>query len=183
MSDEPNASGSEYRGYRLAGVCAGVAAEDARDVVRMWVDARVLAPAEAQRRVAELVVVVRAPDGAVAGVNTAYVADVPGDRGAFYFYRTFLLPAHRGVAGLPTRMLRLALAELRAHRHPRAPLGVVIITENPKLMRRAARARLESLGLHLLGRDARDCDVWCLRFDGTVPEPPPGIRPVPPAPG
>jgi len=177
MTSDVPIPGIEYRGYRLFGVCGRTQAEDVRDVVRMWIDAGVLAPAEAQRRIAELVVVTRAPDGQLAGVSTAYVADVPGERGAWYFYRTFLRSEHRGVAGVPTRMLRLALDELRAWRHPQAPRGVVIITENPKLMRRAAKARIEALGLNLLGSDERGCDVWCLKFDGTVPVAPPWLRP------
>jgi predicted GNAT family acetyltransferase len=165
----------EYRGYRLAAVFGRASPADVGDVVRMWIDGGVLPPAEAQRRVFELAVVVRAPDGTVAGVNTAYVADVPGGSGRFYFYRTYVKPEHRGISGLPTRMLRAALAALRDTEHPQAPRGVIVITENPKLMRRAAMARLEAEGLHLLGRDARGCDVWCLRFDGAVPVAPPGV--------
>ena len=166
-----------FRGYRLCAVYGRIPAADARDVVRMWIDAGVLPPDEAQRRVGEVVVVARAADGQVAGVNTVYVADAPGDRGAYYFYRTYLRPEHRGVAGIPRRMVRLALQQLRGHRHPQAPRGVVIITENPKLMRRGIKTRIEALGFHLLGSDARGCDVWCHKFDGSIPVAPPGIRP------
>jgi len=166
----------EHRGYRLSGMYGRAPARDAADIVRMWIDAGVLLPAEAQRRVSEVVVVARAPDGQVAGVNTVYVADAPGDRGAWYFYRTYVRPEHRGVAGVPTRMVALALQELRVHPHPQAPRGVVIITENAKLMRRGAMSRLEGLGFHLLGSDARGLDVWCHRFDGAIPVAPPGIR-------
>ena len=150
----------EHRGYRLSGMYGRAPARDAADIVRMWIDAGVLLPAEAQRRVSEVVVVARAP----------------GDRGAWYFYRTYVRPEHRGVAGVPTRMVALALQELRVHPHPQAPRGVVIITENAKLMRRGAMSRLEGLGFHLLGSDARGLDVWCHRFDGAIPVAPPGIR-------
>jgi hypothetical protein len=44
-------------------------------------------------------------------------------------------------------------------------------------MRRAVKARIEALGLHLLGSDERGCDVWCLKFDGNVPVAPPWLRP------
>jgi hypothetical protein len=165
----------ELRGYRLTGVYGRLTSGERQAIVRMWIDAGVLPPAEAQRRVAEVVVTAQDPGGSLAGVNTVYVAETPGAAGPYYFYRTYIRPAHRGVRGVPTAMLELALAVLRGHSHAPAPLGVVIVAENPKLMRESAMRRLRALGFTLLGRDARGCDVWCLRFDGSTPVAPPGV--------
>jgi predicted GNAT family acetyltransferase len=165
----------ELRGYRLTAVYGCLTPGDRQAIVRMWIDAGVLPPAEAQRRVTEVVVTAHDPGGSLAGVNTVYVAETPGAAGRYYFYRTYIRPAHRGVRGVPTAMLELALTILRRHPHALAPLGVVIVAENPKLMRASVTRRLRALGFTLLGRDARGCDVWCLKFDGSTPVAPPGV--------
>lgn len=167
----------EVRGYRLTGVYGSLTPDERQAIIRMWIDTGAVLPAEAQRRVGEVVAVVHDSRGVLAGVNTAYVAAAPGSSGTYYYYRTFIRPQHRGVRGLPTAMLRLALEVLRGYSQVPAPLGVVIIAENPKLMRSAVVRRLRALGFHLLGREVRGCDIWCLRFDGSTPAAPPGITP------
>jgi len=93
--------------------------------------------------------------------------------------RTFVRPADRGIPGLTTAAFKAAVALLRDHPHPRSPRGVVAIVENAKLARRAAVARMKRVGLHLVGRDAQGRDVWCVKFDGTMPVAPAGLlKPV-----
>ena len=165
----------EIRGYRLTPVYGRVPPDVRDEIVGMWLAAGVLPPEEARRRVDEVVCTIRAPSGVLAGVNTVYVQDVPGTAGAYYFYRTFVRPADRGVPGLATGALKAAIAWLRGHPHPRKPLGVVAILENPKLMKRGPSARLRRIGLTLVGRDTAGRDVWCVRFDGAVPSAPEGL--------
>ena len=165
----------EIHGYRLTPVYGRLQPGVRDEIVGMWLAAGVLSPDEASRRVEEVVIAIRSPAGAVAGVNTVYVQDVPGGGGAYYFYRTFIRAPDRGVPGVTTAAFKAAVALLREHPHPRAPRGVVLIVENPKLFRRAAVARMERLGLHRMGRDARGREVWCLNFDGTVPAAPEGL--------
>mgnify|MGYP000005097280 FL=1 len=174
MTDSP-AGDREIRGYRRTPVYGRVPTGVRDEIVGMWLAADVLPPDEARRRVDEVVIAIRSPSGALAGVNTVYVQDVPGGAGPFYFYRTFVRPADRGVPGLTTAAFEAAVALLRPHPHPRAPRGVVVIVENAKLARRGAVARMKRVGLHLVGRDAQGHDVWCLRFDGTVPVAPAGL--------
>jgi hypothetical protein len=163
----------EIRGYRLTPVLGRLPSDVRDEIVGMWLAAGVLTPDEAKRRAGEVVYTIRAPSGVLAGVNTAYVQDVPG-AGAFYFYRTFVRPVDRGVPGLASAALKAAIAFLRDHPHPRRPQGVVAILENPKLMKRGPSARLRRIGLTLVGRDAGGRDVWCIRFDGAVPSAPEG---------
>jgi hypothetical protein len=172
---EPSADGIEIRGFRLTPVYGRVPPGLRDEIVGMWLAADVLPPDEAKRRVDEVVIAIRSPSGALAGVNTVYVQDVPGGAGPYYFYRTFVRPADRGVPGLTTAAFKAAVALLRDHPHPRSPRGVVAIVENPKLARRAAVARMKRAGLHQVGRDAQGHDVWCLKFDGTVPVAPAGL--------
>ena len=174
MTDSP-AGDVEIRGYRLTPVYGRVPAGVRDEIVGMWLAAGALSSDEAKRRVDEVVIAIRSPSGALAGVNTVYVQDVPGGAGPFYFYRTFVRPADRGVPGLTTAAFKAAVALLRDHPHPRHPRGVVVIVENAKLARPGAVARMKRVGLHLVGRDAQGHDVWCARFDGTVPVAPAGL--------
>jgi len=158
----------EFRGYRLEPVYGRVTPDVRDEIVGMWLAAGVIAPDEAKRRVDEVVYAIRAPSGELAGVNTAYVRDVPG-AGAWYFYRTFVRPADRGTPGLTLGAFKAAITLLRDHPHPRNPRGVVAIVENQKLMKRGLVARMRRAGLTLVGRDSAGRDVWCVRFDGSVP--------------
>ena len=172
---DPSPGGTSLRGYTLTPVYGRVPPGVRDEIVGMWLAAGAVPPEEAKRRVDEVVIAIRGPSGALAGVNTVYVQDVPGGAGPYYFYRTFVRPADRGIPGLTTAAFEAAVALLRDHPHPRSPRGVVVIVENPKLARRGAIARLKRVGLHLVGRDAQGRDVWCLKFDGTVPVAPAGL--------
>lgn len=173
--DERAPSDLEHRGYRLMPVYGSVPPGLRDEIIGMWLAAGVLPPGEARRRVDEVVYAIRAPSGALAGVNTAYVQDVRGGVGAYYFFRTFVRPADRGVPGLASVAWKAAVALLRVYPHPLDPKGVVAIVENPKLMRRGPAARMRRAGLTLVGRDAAGREVWCLRFDGQVPVAPEGL--------
>ena len=165
----------EVAGFRLVEVLGRMTPEVRGEIVGMWTGEGVLAPAEAQRRAAEVVLAVRAADGTVAGVNTAYVQKAPGTALEYWFYRMFLRPAHRGNWALPRAMFVHAIEVLRRHPHPSRPRGLVAIIENPRLMRKAAAATIGELGATRIGRDAQGRDVWCVNFDGTVPVAPPGL--------
>jgi hypothetical protein len=85
---------------------------------RRHVDGRARArPAEAQRRVAEVVVLARAADGELAGIATAYVAPLAGTDRPYWHYRTFVRPAHRAVWAIAPRMFDTRSPRLRAHDH------------------------------------------------------------------
>ena len=165
-------------GYRVDEVLGRVPPAVRDEVVGMWIAERVVAPAEAQRRVAEVVAIARAADGEIAGIATAYVAPLAGTERSYWHYRTFVRPAHRSVWAIAPRMFDAAVTALRAHAVDPAPLGVALVVENPDLMRPAMREEIAKAGLHLLGADAAGRDVWCLHFDGSVPDKPPGLRPA-----
>jgi len=75
----------------------------------------------------------------------------------------FVRPADR-VPGLASRMVRSAVACLRAGRAP-GVAGIVLITENPKLMARGGRRKLERLGWTYVGRGPRGRDAWKIDFE------------------
>ena len=164
-------------GYRLDEVLGRVSPSVRDEIVGMWLAERVLSPAEAQRRAAEVVVIARAADGEIAGVSTAYVAALGGSDRRYWFYRTFVRPSHRSVWAIAPRMFDLAVAALRAHEHPERPAGVAALVENRDLMRPAMREEIARAGMHRLGTDAAGRDLWCLNFDGSLPAAPPELRP------
>lgn len=54
---------------------------------------------------------------------------------------------------------------LGAFRHPDAePAGMLIVTENRKLMRPGLKRLLERHGYEYRGRERRGLDVWLARF-------------------
>lgn len=166
------------RGYRLEVVRGRLGRDTAEAIIQMWLVAGALSPAEARRRVQEVVCVLRDPAGKLVGVNTVYAARLPGQERPYHFYRTFLLRTARGITAVPRCMLRLAVDHLRGTERANGAQGLVVVTENPKLMRRGAMTALSELGLERIGRDARGCDVWCLHYDGSQPP-----DSLPPAPG
>lgn len=162
-------------GYRIDAVLGAVGPSLRDELVGMWVGEGVLAPEQATRRVDEVVVVARGPDGALAGVNTAYVDRPANLPVAYWMYRTFVRPAHRSAWALPGAMFGRALEALRRHSHPDRPHGVLALVENKRLLLESARAEIARLGLTRLGRDPAGRDVWCLNFDGSTPVAPPGL--------
>lgn len=158
-----------HSGYRLSNVYGRISPGQREEAVAMWLTAGVLPEPEARRRTDEIVYLIRAPDARLVGVNTVYAADLPGSGERFYFYRTFVLEPSRGVAGLGRKVLRLTWAFLKERPAQPALAGLMIVTENPKLMRPAAARELAKAGFHRLGRDPRGRDVWCRRFDERPP--------------
>ncbi|MEO8485963.1 MAG: hypothetical protein ABI585_06440 [Betaproteobacteria bacterium] len=175
IDSPPAAPPTVVRGYRFEPVYGRVAPALRQEIVALWLAAGVLPEDEARRRVDEVVIAIRNPAGELAGVNTAYVRGVTGGSGSWYFYRTFVRPEDRGVPGVVSGALRVAIETLRAYPHPEHPRGVVAVIENPKLANRGPMRRMDRLGLHRIGQDAAGRDVWCIKFDGTVPVAPPGL--------
>lgn len=163
-------------GYTLDVVLGRVGPSLRDEIVGVWVSENVLAATEARRRAGELVAVARAADGEIAGVATAFVAPLADAGPRYWFFRTFVRPAHRTAWAIVPSLFEQAVEALRAHADPDPPAGIAAAVENPELTRPGARAEIARAGLHLIGLDAAGRDVWCLRFDGTVQQRPPGMR-------
>lgn len=174
-------SGNEHRtalpgGYTIEVVLGRVGPSLRDEAVGMWVSENALPPAEARRRSGELIAIARSPDGEIAAVSTAYVAPLAGSTTNFWYYRTLARRAHRTAFALIPALFETAVAALRRAEHAERPAGVAAVIENPELARPGARAEISRAGLHLVGLDPSGRDVWCLRFDGTAQERPPGLR-------
>ena len=150
------------RGYSLRMVTGDLNAPTAQAILRLWLENGVLSPVEAQRRLVEVVCVADDPTGELVGVNSVYLSAHPEANTFYWFYRMFIGPQRRGVFGLAQALLGKALAHLRDH--PQAAQDMILVLENPKLMRRAPAAILGNFGFARIGADARGCEVWRLDF-------------------
>jgi hypothetical protein len=160
------------RTFRLQTVLDGVTAAEADEVRRLWLDEGVLQQSDAERRIAELLFLIRdAATGELVGVSTAYPAALPPGDTPYWFLRMFVRASHRGEVGLPPLVLTSAVTQLvgRQH-HARGPAwtcrGVAVVLENPKLRTRHMLARWfrQLPGWRVAGHDPAELPIICFDF-------------------
>lgn len=153
------------KNYRFEAVFPTPSVEIAEQVIAFWLRERALPnEAAARQRVAQLVYVIRTPDGEIAGVSTAYTGPAPKLGGEYYFYRMFIRPQDR-VPIMMRRVTEMTFEVLEAHTRTGGPQGLIAVAENPKLRRPAAERQFERAGWHKIGLDARQQPVWLRRFN------------------
>lgn len=113
-------------------VTEGISPEVASDVVKIWNEFAGLDPAEAQRRLGELVMVAKTSTGQVVGISTAIKTYVQQIQNYVYVYRCFILPEFRAPA-LDTQMI----VQTKNHLHKISKLdtdkkcvGIMVIVQN-----------------------------------------------------
>lgn len=121
------------------------------------------AGAAAAERVHQVVCVAENAAGEVVGVNTVYRAPFGPQQEPYFAYRMFIQPADR-VPGMMRFMTVKAYEILKDCEMDNKPAGIVIVTENEKLMRPGMRALLGRIGYEPVGTDHRGLDVWRQRF-------------------
>jgi hypothetical protein len=139
----------------------------AEEVLRFWSNRRALSPEEAERRLPEVVCVLR--DGAsVLGVSSAYAAEVPpiGHR-RFWIYRSLLDPAGRAAAD---EMILSTFEALEAEfdRRPGSPLGLCLLIADPDERRRRPEAQWDDPPMAYAGYLADGRQVRIGYFQGAV---------------
>jgi hypothetical protein len=146
------------------------------DVVDLWVREANLTPAEAERRIAEVVVVATDRDARPAAVSTAYLAHNDQLGAELWYVRTFVAAAHRRTL-LATAVVRRArdhLAGRFAQGLERRGIGAAFEAESELLRRgdpRAVWTRTESV---FIGVNARGDHVRVHYFPGVLAPEPPG---------
>ncbi|WP_295879024.1 hypothetical protein [uncultured Thiohalocapsa sp.] len=155
-----------FRGYRLTPVYLCITDAERAEVIAMWRDANALRNLDvAEQRSREVVLLVRhAASGVLAGVSTVGLKPRPADGRLLYHYRMFVRPEHRQ-PHLMRAVTNATRDYLRDFRHPDAePAGMLIVTENRKLMRPGLKRLLGRHGYEYRGRERRGLDVWLVRF-------------------
>ena len=148
----------------------------AAEVRRLWLTECGLAPAEAERRLAELLFLIRRPaTGELMGVSTAYPDLLPGGDARYWFFRMFIREPCRGEVGLPALVLRSAFRELASQQGVKETCrGLAAVVENPKFRgpRMLAIARRAIPGSRLGGHDRFGTPILCWDFPDSAVCPP-----------
>lgn len=154
----------DYHGYTVYNVYQAIPPELRDEIVEMWVRNQALPNREvALQRVDQVALAIRNPEGQMAGVSTVYPGDFQQRGNPYFFYRMFIQPVDR-VPGL-MRFITLQTCYLMRDRHVAGgPQGVIIVTENQKLMRPGMKRMFERNRYEYFGRDPRGYDVWRFPF-------------------
>lgn len=157
-------AGYDYHGYAVEDVYQAIPPDLREEILDLWERNKVIPSREAaERRVDQVVLAIRNRAGEVAGVSTVYVGDFQQPGNAYYFYRMFIQPADR-IPGL-MRFVTLRTCDVMRERHvPGGPQGVIIVTENAKLMRPGMRRMFERNGYEYMGRGPKGHDAWRVLF-------------------
>jgi hypothetical protein len=110
-------------------------AEMATEVMKIWTESAGLDQAEAERRLGELILVVKAESGQVIGISTAVKTYIQQIQNYVYVYRCFILPEFRAPA-LDTQMIVLSkkhLHQISKTETDKKSVGLMVIVQNELL--------------------------------------------------
>jgi hypothetical protein len=149
-------------------------AVSAGDVVELWVREQALPPAEAQRRVGEIILIAVDPPGRPVGITTAYLQFNAQLRAELWYIRAFVSHAHRN----STIAINLAL-EGRDHLigrfvdgRDRRGIGLIYEIENEGLKRYFPQAHWLPTDFLFIGENEHSDHVRVHYFPGVLaPEP------------
>lgn len=155
----------DYHSYKLHNVYQKTTPDLRREIIAFWQRNNAIPDLrEAERRVHEVVYLIRNPADVIVGVSSVYTARAGNPPASYYFYRMFIQPRDRSYA-----MMRLVIGMTRDFLRDEAPepkpRGLVHVNENPKLMRRGIRRMFARHGYEFVGKTERGFDVWVYRFD------------------
>lgn len=151
-----------YHGYQLMPVYRQVDTMLGEQIMDLWKRNQAIDdPNELKRRVTDVVYIARAPDGELIGVSTVYIANLLDNY--YFFYRMFIHVNHRRT-GMMRRIVEATRYYLEELQIENKPLGMIIVTENPKLMREGVRQMLVRHGYIYLGKTPQNMDMWKAEF-------------------
>ena len=159
-------SAIRFQDYTIEPVYRKLTKHLRNEIVVFWLENGALADIhQARQRVDQVAFVVRNQEEDVVGISTVYSAPYGEDGALFLNYRMFIHPDHR-VAG----MMRAVTKATRCFFNDNQPLretarGMIICTENRKLMRPGMREVFQRSVWNYVGKDQRGFDVWMFRFD------------------
>lgn len=160
-------------GYRVEAFAEQDAVSD-EDVVALWVGEAGLSPAQAQRRLGELLVVATDAEGRLVGMSTAYPRPNEQVRADLWHVRAFVASGHRG-----SRVVIALAAESRDHLFKRFTegaerrgVGLLLEVESAVLKGAYPQAVWTWTGFVFIGENARGDDIRVQYFPG-VPAPEP----------
>jgi hypothetical protein len=160
-------------GYRIDPF-AEQEAVSGEDAVALWTNEGVLALGEAQRRVAEILLVATDSQRRLAGICTTYLERNEQLRAELWHYRTYVAAAHRqfNIAVALALAGRDHLVQRYVRGEDRRGIGIIFEVENDGLKRHFPEARWMPTDFLFIGENDLGAHVRVHYFPGALaPEP------------
>lgn len=149
-----------YKDYRIENVYKTLSDDHAQLIIDFWLRNNALPnPLMAEQRVKQVVMMILNKKDEVVGVSTIYRQPYKGDNRQYFFYRMFIQPGDR-IFGMMAFVTGQTYEYLKQLCMADKPEGLIVITENQKIMRKGSRRALERLGFDFMGKEQRGLDVW-----------------------
>jgi hypothetical protein len=134
------------------------------DVIDLWRNAGVLPFEEAQKRVAQVSVLILKGQRIV-GVSTVYEGKLGENDLPWFFFRMFIRKESRGSNRVCTQVMRTNFRELKKCFEGKFQ-GIVLELENTKLAKLAEKTDyMTQRGCSYYGKSVRGLGIWYVRFD------------------
>ncbi len=160
-------------GYRID-LFADQDAVSGADVVKLWEREGGLSSTEAERRVAEILLVATDRQRQLVGVSTAYLRLNDQLRAVLWYVRVFVSPAHRQLELARSLALtgRDHLVQRFVSGEDRRGIGIIYEVESEVLRRHLPQARWPQTHFMFIGENDRGYHVRVYYFPGaTAPDP------------
>ena len=137
--------------------------EQKEEVIAMWLQAGVVSPQEALRRVEQVSCLILFGEKIV-GVSTVYKDILSQEMGTYFFGRMFITQAYRGSLEIRKKIMQLNFSQLKQSYATQAN-GLVLELENKKLAKLGEEtAYMYKRGYTFYGKSARGLQLWYVRF-------------------
>jgi len=131
------------------------------EIINLWIENKAIPLEEAKRRTKEVACIGRNEEGQLVGVSSVYLQEFPNYGGVYYDYRQFTRQNDRKII-LSQRLFHktlTSLGELKSNSK-----GVILVTENTKLLRRSGFRIFERSGMKHIGKNELGQDIWKINF-------------------
>ena len=155
----------DYHGYSLFAVYGVTTQKCRKEILELWQRNNAIASSYINEdRARQVVYMIRNASDQLVGVSTVYVSNFKRPGNPYFFYRMFIQQGDR-VPGL-MRFVTLRTRDLLAANHKQGqPHGLLIVTENQKLMRPGMQRMFNRNGFEYLGQGPRGNDIWVSHFN------------------
>ncbi len=158
-----------YHKYRILNVY-GKTDEAAREkIIACWHRNKLflkMPSVKLERRARQVVYMVLNRQEQVVGVSTVFIAKLPRDGQSYFFYRMFIQPPDR-IYGMMKLLTIESCKFLADTPQSDQTMGVIIFTENKKLMRPGLKRMFQKNHFEYLGKNPKNQDVWRWAFSGS----------------
>ena len=130
------------------------------EVFDLWRQYSPLTTQMQEKRIDQVAYVIKHNEKVV-GVTTSYMQKIMKNNNIYYFFRTFIAPSARGMIGARFPDLVRATNQRMQEENRKKPLalGMIVVTENPKLMQPGFKKIFSREGWQYKGK-YRKQDVW-----------------------